>query len=70
MHESLARLKTLGARGCMLAGDPGYYARFGFGSRRRLVHAGAPRANFLVLSFGECEAAGTVTFDEGFGAVR
>jgi putative acetyltransferase len=32
MREGLLRLKTLGANGCVLAGDPAYYERFGFRS--------------------------------------
>ena len=30
VDAGLSRLKALGARGCVLVGDPGYYGRFGF----------------------------------------
>ena len=32
IHEGLSSLKSLGAKGCILVGDPGYYERFGFRS--------------------------------------
>ncbi len=32
MHEGLSSLKSLGAKGRILVGDPGYYERFGFRS--------------------------------------
>ncbi len=30
IREGLEGLRALGARGCVLVGDPGYYTRFGF----------------------------------------
>jgi hypothetical protein len=34
LHEDLAALKSLGAKGCVLVGDPGSYERFSFKSSR------------------------------------
>jgi len=46
MREGLLRLKALGANGCVLAGDPGYYERFSFRSFPELNHEGVPRRTF------------------------
>lgn len=68
MREGISRLKALGARGCVLVGDPGYYERFGFRSLPDLVVEGVPQQYCLALPFGEERAAGTVAFHEGFDA--
>jgi putative acetyltransferase len=68
VNQGLLRLKTLGARGCVLVGDPAYYRRFGFRNPSCLVHEGAPPENLLVLTFGKDEPRGTVVFHEGFRA--
>ena len=68
IREGIASLKTLGAKGCMLVGDPGYYKRFGFRNPTNLVLEGVPRENFLALQLEESKANGTVTFHEGFAA--
>ena len=46
MREGLSMLKSMGAKGCVLVGDPGYYERFGFRSIQDLVIDG--------VSAGEC----------------
>ncbi len=68
MHEGLSSLKSLGAKGCVLVGDPGYYERFGFRSLPDLVIDGVPQENVLVLPFEESKTSGTVVFHEGFAA--
>jgi putative acetyltransferase len=68
MHEGLSLLKSLGAQGCVLVGDPGYYQRFGFRSPSDLVVDGVPQEYFLALPFEENETRGTVVFHEGFAA--
>jgi putative acetyltransferase len=68
MHDGLSLLKSLGANGCVLVGDPGYYEHFGFKSPSRLVVEGVPQQYFLSLPFKESEASGTVIFHEGFNA--
>lgn len=70
IEEGLARLKRLGARGCCLVGEPGYYGKFGFRSPRGLVHEGVPQEYFLVLAFDGHIPRGTVTFHEAFKADR
>ena len=68
MHEGLARLRALGADGCVLVGDPDYYQRFGFRSYPELSHEGVPPENLLVLPFGEHKSRGFVVFHPGFSA--
>lgn len=66
VEEGLSRLRKMGARGCVLVGDPGYYERFGFRSHPRLVHEGVPREVFLALSFSGELPEGTVSFHKAF----
>lgn len=68
MHEGLSRLKTRGAAGCVLMGDPGYYERFGFRSVPELTHEGVPQENVLVLPFDQNMARGAVAFHQAFWA--
>jgi putative acetyltransferase len=42
IEEGLRRLRTLGAAGCLLEGDPAYYGRFGFRHHAGLMYEGAP----------------------------
>jgi putative acetyltransferase len=68
LREGLSSLKSLGAKGCILVGDPGYYEQFGFRSNPELTIDGVPQENVLALTFGENKARGAVTFHEGFTA--
>lgn len=68
IHEGLSSLKSLGAKGCVLVGDPGYYERFGFRSIPDLVIDGVPQEYVLALQLEETKANGVVTFHEGFNA--
>jgi putative acetyltransferase len=68
MREGLSLLKTLGAKGCVLVGDPGYYERFGFRSLPDLFIDGVPPQYFLALPFEENKIHGIVVFHEGFAA--
>ncbi|OPY91017.1 MAG: Acetyltransferase (GNAT) family protein [Syntrophus sp. PtaU1.Bin208] len=68
VHEGLARLKILGARGCVLVGDPAYYQRFGFRNLPDLILDGIPQMFFLALPFEKNFARGTVEFHPGFSA--
>ncbi len=70
MQEGLSRLKALGAAGCVLVGDPGYYVRFGFQSLPELTHEGIPQEYVLALPFGANTARGAVTFHPGFWATE
>ena len=70
MNEGLARLKALGAKGCILVGDPAYYEPFGFRSLYELTHEGVPQENVLTLLFGDNKAQGIVTFHQAFAATE
>ncbi len=68
MREGLSLLKSLGAKGCVLVGDPGYYKRFGFRSFQGLVVDDVPQENVLALSFEDGKPQGIVAFHDGFNA--
>jgi len=68
MRQALGRLRALGARGCVVLGDPGYYARFGFRAEPSLVLPNVPVEYFQALSFDGGMPAGIVTYDEAFAA--
>jgi putative acetyltransferase len=66
--EGLSLLKAMGAKGCVLVGDPEYYKRFGFRNFPDLIYEGIPQEVFLALPFDENQARGTVEFHQGFSA--
>lgn len=66
MAEGLSRLKEMGARGCVLVGDPHYYARFGFRNHPALVLEGVPPEVFQALGFDTPIPEGRVVFHEAF----
>lgn len=68
VREGLAALRGLGAAGCVVLGEPGYYGRFGFAHRPDCVLEGVPPEYFQVLAFGAHMAAGRVTYHEAFNA--
>ena len=68
VHEGLSRLKALGAKGCVLVGEPSYYERFGFRNLPQLVLEGVPQEYFLALPFGDYRSSGTVVFHGAFAA--
>lgn len=68
IHAGLARLKTLGAKGCCLVGHPHYYTKFGFENAAGLGLEGVPAEVFFALSFDGRVPQGSVTFDEAFAA--
>ena len=68
MREALARLRTAGARGCVLVGEPAYYGRFGFRAEPALVLPGVPPEYFQALSFTNELPHGVVTFHTAFQA--
>jgi len=68
MEESLRRLRTRGAAGCVLVGDPRFYTRFGFRSHTALAYPGVPAEVVLALAFGGTVPQATVTFHPAFGA--
>ena len=68
IHEGLRLLKTAGAEGCVLVGDPNYYQQFGFRNFPELILEGLPQQYFMALPFGENKPQGKVLFHEAFNA--
>jgi putative acetyltransferase len=66
IREGLRRLRSLGAGGCVLLGDPAYYARFGFRNDPDLRHAGAPAWAFQRLALDGSRPKGQVSFHPAF----
>lgn len=69
VSAALARLRAAGAAGCVLLGDPAYYARFGFAAQPGLVLPGVPAAHFQALRLDAARPlpAGSVAYDAAFG---
>ena len=68
VNIGLAALRTLEAEGCVLAGEPDYYERFGFRSNPECTLDGVPQKYFLSLTLGEHSAVGKVTLHAAFSA--
>lgn len=66
MRRALAALRDAGAAGCVLAGNPKFYNRFGFAPREGLIYPGVPPEYFLALSFDGRWPRGTVRYHEAF----
>lgn len=65
----LARLRGMGAAGCVLIGNPDYYGRFGFAGDGRLQHGGLDPRLVQWLGFaGRVVPCGALAFAAGFGA--
>lgn len=68
MERAVAELRALGASGCVVLGEPGYYSRFGFRAEPSLVLPGAPPAYFQAILLGGSLPSGTVSYHESFAA--
>jgi predicted N-acetyltransferase YhbS len=68
MHSVLAELKDIGANGCVLLGDPGYYKRFGFKTEPNLVLPNVPPEYFQAISFDDNLPTGEVSYHKAFEA--
>ncbi len=68
IEAGLARLREMGAQGCVVLGDPAYYARFGFVSDPALTYPGVPAEYFQRLVMTGPAPAGTVAYHQGFSA--
>jgi putative acetyltransferase len=66
VRQSLQDLRTLGARGCVVLGNPQYYGRFGFRAEAALMLPDFPSEYFQALSFDGTLPSGIVTYDEAF----
>jgi len=69
VQQALAQLRALpGAAGCVVLGEPAYYARFGFKVAPALVLPGVPPAYFMALALAGTLPAGTVQYSQAFEA--
>ncbi len=68
VREGLSMMEAIGARGCVVLGDPAYYRRFGFRNDLRLTLEGVAAEHFQAIYFAEGEAAGDVKFHPAFYA--
>lgn len=66
MKSALAALKSMGAAGCVVLGEPGYYSRFGFHAIEGLMLPGVPAQYFQALSFNGAYPQGEVSYHAAF----
>lgn len=68
VRTGLDALRRLGARGCVVLGDPAYYTRFGFVPSGDIVFPGVPSEYFLALPFDEAapRPSGEVRYHDVF----
>jgi len=69
IREGLLRLRSIKAAGCVVLGEPSYYARFGFASDPDLYYGDAPREYFQRLIFNGAPPKGEVKYHAGFSAL-
>nr|WP_293266097.1 N-acetyltransferase [Oryzomicrobium sp.] len=62
MEHGLAKLRELGAKGCVLVGDQAFDIRFGFANTPALMLDGVPQQFFLSLSLNASSAQGQVKY--------
>ncbi|TCB55531.1 GNAT family N-acetyltransferase [Acinetobacter terrestris] len=68
IQSALSQLKTMGAKGCVVLGDPNFYAGFGFKVVPELILGNVPAEYFQALSSDEKFPQGTVTYHDAFNA--
>jgi putative acetyltransferase len=68
MRAAIQQLREQRAAGCVLLGEPAFYATFGFTPRAGLVLPGVPPEYFLALPFGAAVPQGVVTYHAAFTA--
>ncbi|MBO9098853.1 MULTISPECIES: GNAT family N-acetyltransferase [unclassified Rhizobium] len=66
IEAGLDQIKTRGAAGCVVLGDPGYYARFGFKADPALRFPGVPAEYFQRLDFEDETRQGVVVYHRAF----
>ncbi len=66
VHEALRRMRALGAKGVVLVGDPGFYARFGFEAVQGLAYPGVPDQFVLAVRLGDTVPQGEILAHRAF----
>lgn len=67
IKRGIADLRQRGARGVVLLGDPGYYARFGFAQEPQVTYPGPPPEYFQALLLDGELPSGEVSYAPAFG---
>ena len=68
IETALSQLKKQQAKGCVVLGEPDYYARFGFLPLSSLVLEGVPAEYFQALTFENEIPQGYVQYHASFNA--
>ena len=68
MQQALAELRNMQAAGCVLLGEPAYYARFGFQAHAGLQLPGVPPGYFMALAVHGPVPEGIAQYSEAFNA--
>ncbi len=68
VRAGLQAIAELGAIGCILVGDPGYYRRFGFVNSPDNALAGEPAKLFMIKLLGQHQPTGPISFHPGFSS--
>lgn len=68
IEAGLAQLRDAGAQGCVVLGDPAYYARFGFVSDPALTYPGVPAEYFQRLVLAGAAPFGVAAYHQSFAA--
>ncbi|WP_375691420.1 GNAT family N-acetyltransferase [Pseudooceanicola sp. LIPI14-2-Ac024] len=66
IRDGLDRLRAVGAPGCVVLGDPGYYGRFGFVPQNGLTFGGKASPYFNALPFGAEPPSGDAVYHAAF----
>ena len=66
ISEGLNLLRSAGAAGCVVLGDPAYYGRFGFAADGTLICRNVPPEYFQVLRFDDEVTSGCVAYHPAF----
>ncbi len=67
-NEGLRQIRGLGAKGCVLVGDPAFYRRFGFENNSVLQMEGVPPEVLMCLPMGDEMPEGNVAHHPAFHA--
>ena len=68
MEHTLSELRAMRAAGCVLLGDPAYYARFGFQAHAGLQLPGVPPGYFMALALQGSVPEGIARYSDAFNA--
>lgn len=69
IRDGLSRLADLGAKGCVVLGDPAFYHRFDFAPQPGLVLPGVPPTHFMALALSGLMPKGIVAYHPAFDGV-